>query len=107
MLLRVKAADLEAQSNYKREEKAEYLKEIGLLYQEVLDRKQCVSLKTLEISGKDLIERLCMEPGKQIGEVLNYLLDLVVEDSSRNQKDFLLRQAGQYLEKAHECKTDP
>lgn len=100
LLLKVKAADVEAQSDYKREEKTEHLKNIGLLYQEVLDRKQCVSLKMLEISGKDLIEQVHMKPGKQIGEVLGYLLDFVVEDSSRNQKNVLIGEAEQYLKRS-------
>ena len=54
----------------------------------------------LEISGKDLIEQVHMKPGKQIGEVLGYLLDFVVEDSSRNQKNVLIGEAEQYLKRS-------
>lgn len=98
LLLQVKAADLEAQSDYQREEKKEHLEQIGRLYEEVLNSKQCVSLKMLAISGKDLIEEIGMKPGKQMGEVLHALLDFVVEDPARNQKDLLIKEAERYLE---------
>lgn len=52
----------------------------------------------LAISGKDLIEEIGMRPGKQMGEVLHALLDFVVEDPARNQKDLLIKEAERYLE---------
>lgn len=97
LLLQVKAADLAAQSDYQWEEKKEHLEKIRMLYEEVISRKQCVSLKMLAVSGKDLMEQIGMTPGKQIGEVLHYLLDLVVEEPSRNQKDVLIKEAEHYL----------
>lgn len=97
LLLQVKAADLEAQSDYQREEKKEHLEKISLLYEEVISGKQCVSLKMLAVSGKDLIEQIDMKPGRQIGEVLHHLLDLVIEEPSRNQKEVLIKEAKRYL----------
>jgi len=89
LVLKVKKADVLAQSVYKREEKLEHLKVIEVLYQEVLANKQCVSLKTLAVTGKDLIA-LGMTPGKELGEVLQKLLELVIEDPSMNTKEKLL-----------------
>lgn len=43
------------------------------------------------------MEQAGMEPGKKIGEVLGYLLDLVVEDPSQNEKKNLIRKAQRYL----------
>lgn len=97
LLLQVKKADMEAQSRYRREDKEENLKAVAALYDQVLAGKQCVSLKSLAVSGRDLIEYAGMSPGKKIGEVLNYLLNFVVEDPSRNEKEILIREAERYL----------
>lgn len=97
MLLQVKKADMEAQSSYQREEKEENLKEVSRIYEQILAQKQCVSLKTLDVTGRDLMEQTGMLPGKRIGEVLKYLLDFVVDDPARNQKEILLKEAERYL----------
>ncbi len=97
LFLQVKEADLKAQSSYQRREKEEHLRMVEALYGEVVRQEQCVSLKTLAVSGRDLMEQAGMEPGKKIGEVLGYLLDLVVEDPSQNEKKNLIRKAQRYL----------
>ena len=97
LLLQVKRADIQAQSNYQREDKEENLKAVSQLYEQILTQKQCVSLKMLDVTGRDLMEQTGMAPGKKIGEVLKYLLDLVVDDPSRNQKEILLKEAERYL----------
>lgn len=90
-LLEVKRADIYAQSGYKREEKSERLSEIQRIYHEILRLEQCVSLKTLAVNGSDLI-KAGMRPGKEIGEALNYLLALVLENPELNTKQELLEQ---------------
>lgn len=97
LLLQVKRADIQAQSNYQREDKEENLKAVSQLYEQILTQKQCVSLKMLDVTGRDLMEQTGMAPGKKIGEILKYLLDFVVDDPSRNQKEILLKEAERYL----------
>lgn len=97
LLLQVKKADMQAQSSYQREDKEENLKAVSQLYEQILTQKQCVSLKMLAVTGRDLMEQTGMAPGKKIGEVLKYLLDLVIDDPSRNQKEILLKEAERYL----------
>lgn len=97
LLLQVKKADMEAQSSFQRREKEEHLRIVEELYGQIISQKQCVSLKTLEVSGKDLIGQMGMEPGKRIGEVLAHLLNFVVEDPKRNDKEILLKEAQSYL----------
>ena len=67
------------------------LKEIQTLSQEIRRRGDCVGLKTLAVTGKDLIEA-GMRPGKELGEMLQSLLNLVLEHPEMNQKELLLRQ---------------
>lgn len=88
--MEVRRADVLAQSMYRREEKIRNLDEIEELYSDVVKKEQCVSLKKLAVTGKDLIEA-GMEPGKEIGKKLNELLELVIEKPELNTKKELLK----------------
>ena len=99
LLLEVKEADVQAQSDFLREKKEKNLKDVRDVYQRILAEKQCVSLKTLAINGKDLIDQAGMKPGKELGEVLNELLDLVTEDPARNTREYLLKAAKERLKR--------
>jgi len=89
-LLKVKKADFLAQSMYKRGEKEEELKQLTILYEKIMEEKNCVSLKDLAVTGRDLIE-MGMTPGKEIGETLNRLLDIVIEEPEKNTKEELMQ----------------
>ncbi len=91
MLFFVKEADIKAQSTYKQKEKEERLCKWKACYEKIISEKQCVSLKGLAVSGKDLLN-LGMQPGKEIGDALEYLLNLVLEDSTKNTKEYLLSE---------------
>lgn len=91
-LFEVKQADIDAQSDHLRREKLKNLEDVRRIYEQIIEEQQCVSLKTLAVTGKDLIEA-GMKPGKELGEVLQRLLDFVVEDPSRNKKELLLKEA--------------
>lgn len=95
--LLVKKADVMAQSLYMRQEKLESLKKMSDFYDEICRNKQCVSLKTLAVTGSDLINA-GMEPGKKIGEILDRLLELVIENPECNSKDFLIKKAQELSE---------
>lgn len=94
MLFAVKRADILSQSDYQREEKLARLAYIYELYEEICRKQECVSLKDLAVTGSDLIA-LGMQPGREIGVVLNELLEIVLEDPARNTKEELLRVCGQ------------
>lgn len=89
--MEVRRADVLAQSMYKRDEKIKNLDDIEKIYQEIAENGQCVSLKDLAVTGKDLIEA-GMKPGKEIGEKLDKLLELVLEKPELNTKVTLLKQ---------------
>ena len=65
------------------------LEKIEVIYQEILDKQQCTSLKTLAVTGKDLIQA-GMKPGKEMGVVLEQLLQHVLEVPEDNQKEILI-----------------
>ena len=46
----------------------------------------------MAVKGADLIA--CgMKPGKELGEILGWLFDLVLQDPTKNQADYLLKKA--------------
>ena len=91
-LFLLKKADTLGQSEFNREEKLAYLDSLDGYYREILESQDAVTVKQLQIDGKDLLE-LGVQRGPQIGEILDELLKLVMEDPSMNQKDVLLEEA--------------
>ncbi len=91
--MEVRRADVLAQSMYKRGEKIENLDAIEALYKKVVEEKQCVSLKDLAVTGRDLLEAgMC--PGKEIGDMLGKMLELVIENPELNEKEALMGYFG-------------
>lgn len=88
-LFAVKRADTMAKSLYKREEKLAYIDAYEKMYESILEKQQCLTLKELAVTGKDLIEA-GMKPGKEIGAVLEQLLNYVLDYPEDNQKEILL-----------------
>ncbi len=88
-LLLVRKADILAQSEYKREEKLQTLTAWENCFDEIRESGQCVSLKTLAVNGRDLIDA-GFAPGKQLGDILDALLQDVLENPEHNTKEYLL-----------------
>lgn len=91
-LFAIKRADTLAQSEYKRQEKLAYIDAYEKLYQEILEKKQCLTIKELAINGKDLIAA-GMKPGKELGACLSKLLEIVLERPEVNTREQLLAEA--------------
>lgn len=68
------------------------------LFEEIKEAGDCVSLKQLAVNGGDLLAQ-GLEKGKQIGDGLMYLLNLVLEKPELNKKDILLEKINQFKEK--------
>lgn len=96
VLLKIRRSDVLAQSEYRREEKLERLEESRRLYEEIQRKQECISVKMLAVSGKDLIAA-GMKPGKKIGDTLNAFLELVLEEPEKNTKEYLLSKVRESL----------
>ena len=59
------------------------------------EKSECYKIKDLKINGRDLIS-LGIQNGKIIGEILNALLEMVIENPEMNNRDKLL-EAGKKL----------
>lgn len=95
--LAVRMADVKAQSPYQRREKIENIVEMRRLYQEILEKKECITLRQLAVGGRDLMN-LGMKPGRELGSMLSELLEYVLDDPERNKKDILCDYVKEKLE---------
>jgi tRNA nucleotidyltransferase (CCA-adding enzyme) len=97
LLFEVNRADTSAKNPAHTAEKYEKLEEAIKLYQEIILKEECVSLKELNINGKDLITE-GFKPGPDLGDILNQLLAAVIEKPELNQKESLLAMAKELRE---------
>ena len=78
------------------EQRLAILDEIKSLHREVEANGDCVSLKQLAVNGKDIIGQGAT-PGKQLGEILEQLLQKVLDAPELNEKEKLLSLAKQHI----------
>jgi len=55
-------------------------------------QKTPMQVKDLKVSGHDVMEILEIKGGKKVGEVLNILFEEVMEDSEKNEREYLLKR---------------
>ncbi|MGN0157547.1 MAG: CCA tRNA nucleotidyltransferase [Brotaphodocola sp.] len=67
----------------------EYDEEIRNLSTQIRTNGDCLSLKDLAVKGADLMTA-GVKPGKEMGNILNQMLNLVLEQPGMNEKDQLL-----------------
>ena len=104
LLFVVQRFDILAQNPDTHEEKLKKLEEAKELYESICAKQHCLTLKELAVNGRDLMEA-GFEKGKQLGEILEYLLGEVLEEPELNKKEKLLELADSKFAKA-EGKSD-
>lgn len=87
--LKVKRADILAHHPQVIEQKLNYLDEVIHIWEDVKLHQDCLSLKELAVTGKDLIA-MGMQPGPGLGQVLQKLLEDVLEFPEHNTREYLL-----------------
>lgn len=91
LLLEVKEADMLAQSTFRREEKKAHIGRVRELYAEILEHKDCLTLRDLAVNGNDLIS-YGIRPGKEMGRILHEMLEDVLAEPSHNDREYLLQK---------------
>jgi tRNA nucleotidyltransferase (CCA-adding enzyme) len=86
--MKIRKADMAAQSDYRLEEKQQIIADMERMYQEIIADADCLTIKDLAINGKDLIN-MGIKPGKDMGIILNHLLDIVLEAPENNTPEKL------------------
>ncbi len=72
--------------------------DVRRIWEEIAEKGQCISLKTLCITGNDLIA-LGMRPGRSVGALLGELFEEVLEDPEHNDREYLIERAKRKLER--------
>lgn len=90
-LFQVKRADVAAHAVVHLEGQLAFIQAYEQLYEQILREHNCLTLKELAVSGKDLIS-WGVAPGKEIGEILHKMLLDVVEYPERNTKEILFER---------------
>ena len=90
-LLEVKTSDVEAQSDYQRDEKLGKIEYWRNAFEEIRCAGDCLSLKDLAVSGKDLIAAGAA-PGKELGRILHEMLEEVLREPAHNTREYLLEK---------------
>lgn len=67
-----------------------------IISEKILNEKQPLTVKDLDINGNDL-KTLGVKQGKEIGVVLNKLLDMVLDNPDLNRKDILVTEVKKLL----------
>ncbi len=95
LLFLVQHADIAAQNPVTFPEKHEHLKKVQEIYEECLRNGDPMNQRDLAINGRDLINQGFL-PGENLGNILNTLLEEVILHPEHNNKEELLRMAGNY-----------
>jgi tRNA nucleotidyltransferase (CCA-adding enzyme) len=88
-LLKLRYADIMAQSSYKIDKKLELYKKCNDWLDEIIKEDEAFKVSDLEISGRDLI-KMGFKPGPQFKSILDNIMDLVMEDRISNTHSILV-----------------
>jgi len=91
-LLKVQEADKKGQNPDFLNSSLEDLYKIKEIYAQINSEKQCLTIKDLKINGSDLLS-LGYRQGKEIGDILNKLLYIVLDNPELNTYDNLIKIA--------------
>jgi tRNA nucleotidyltransferase (CCA-adding enzyme) len=89
-LLEVKRAVVMAQSQEDKSKSLSEVAEVRILLDKILQNEECYAVRDLKISGTDLIE-IGIPKGRRIGETLNKLVELVINNELENDYESLIK----------------
>ena len=88
-LIKIQRADILSQNPVYTQERLSTLIDTESKLDIILAQNECFTLKDLKINGEDLI-KLGFNKGKEIGDTLKFLLNLVIEDPKLNERERLI-----------------
>ncbi|MBK5253124.1 MAG: CCA tRNA nucleotidyltransferase [Peptostreptococcaceae bacterium] len=97
MLIELEKADVKSQNPEIVDERLANIENFEKKVDKVIEENSCFSLKDLNINGNILFE-IGYEKGPALGEELERLLELVIENKLENDEDVLIKKAEEDLE---------
>lgn len=89
--IKIRLADIFAQSKYMRDEKLNIIINVKIIGENIINSSSPLKIKDLDINGNDLL-KIGLR-GKQIGEMLDKILELVLDNKLQNIKSELIKFA--------------
>ena len=102
-LMDLKRADAMGQNPKQLSEKLLYVDKLREMIETEIRSRSPYTLKMLALNGRDLMQ-IGFCSGREIGETLNALLSLVIDEQLPNEKQALLKEAEKRLMKTNVCK---
>lgn len=97
MLIELEIADVKSQNPLYCEERLANIFSFEKMVEQVLAAKECFSLRSLSIGGRELLE-LGIPQGPRIGKILNLLLQQVIDEVLPNERTALITAAKKLTE---------
>ena len=96
-LLKLREADRLGGGNRKDKESKAIPKLLARI-DKIIEEENAITVKDLKINGNDLMQEFNLKPGPIVGKILNYLLDLILDEPSLNDKEKLMEKTRIFLE---------
>ena len=71
----------------------------------IIEKENAITVKDLAIDGNDVMEHFNLKPGPIIGAILNHLLEEILDNPEKNDRETLLQLGEDFLRKADNVKT--
>ncbi len=71
-----------------------------------IERKPPFGVKDLKVDGNDIMHQFNLDPSPLVGQILNHLLEMVLDDPDLNKKEILLREAEVFLKNLSSLSTN-
>lgn len=85
-LLDVRMADILAHKKDTQESRIDRCVALGAIADEIIEQNQCFKLRDLAVNGRDVMSMCNIKEGKEVGTILNEMLDLVIGGVLENTK---------------------
>lgn len=97
MLLKLREAD-RLGSGKRKDKESSAIPKLLERVDKIIEAENAITVKDLYIDGHDIIKKFNLVSGPIIGEILNYLLELILDNPHLNDYNILLKEAQNYIE---------
>ena len=96
-LLKLREADRIGSGNRKEKESRAIPKLLARI-DKIIEEENAITVKDLKINGNDLMKEFNLKPSPIVGKILNYLLELILDEPNLNSKECLIEKTRLFLE---------
>jgi len=72
--------------------------------EKIIEQENAITVKDLAVNGYDIMNTFNLKPGPIVGKILNELLEVILDEPEKNNKEALLQIAKEILEKNQNLK---